>query len=84
MSQQSYSDLERSASKSTTKIGSLAKELGVDAYWLETGEGQMEPLGVGESHATYLPYEKRRILELLDALSERQRRGLLDLLNDGA
>lgn len=40
MTQQSYSDLERGVSKRSTRIGSLSHVLGVDAYWLETGNGR--------------------------------------------
>lgn len=82
MSQQSYSDLETGKSKSTVRIGSLAQVLGVDAYWLETGNGQMSR-GVAESPARYTHPEFRRILAWMDSLSDRQRKGLIDLI-DGA
>lgn len=82
MSQQSYSDLETGKSKSTVRIGSLARTLGVDAYWLETGEGEMKPTRVAESPLAYIPADRRRLLDAFDRLSEKQRKGLLDLLAD--
>ena len=82
ITQPSYSALERGVSKSTSKIGSLAHVLGVDAYWLETGEGQHRRQ-VSESGASYrIPGEQRRLLNLLNRLSARQRRALLDFLQE--
>lgn len=82
MTQPSYSALERGASLRTYKIGSLAHVLSVDAYWLETGKGEIQRRGsrVAETRAEYMPYEKRRLLELLDKLGERRRKALLELL----
>lgn len=77
MSQQSYSDLETGKSKSTVKIGSLARVLGVDAYWLETGEGEMR---VGEQRETYISPDHMRLLDWLGTLSEKQRKGLMQFL----
>ncbi|UBB25793.1 helix-turn-helix domain-containing protein [Pseudoxanthomonas japonensis] len=84
ITQPSYSALERGVSKSTSKIGSLAHVLGVDAYWLETGEGQQPRRGhVAESRADYrLAGEQRRLLKLLGRLSPRKRQALLDLLQE--
>lgn len=81
ISQQSYSDLETGKSKSTVRIGSLARMLGVDAYWLETGEGDMRPQRIGEAPVAYMPADRRRILEIVDRLNDKQRKGLLDLLS---
>ena len=81
MSQQSYSDLETGKSKRTVRIGSLARTLGVDAYWLETGEGEMRPTRVGESPLAYMPADMRKLVEALERLTEKQRRGLLDLIS---
>lgn len=83
ISQQSYSDLERGSSKSTTKIGSLAHLLGVDAYWLETGNGDMRAIAtsVGEERATYALHPDRKALyDWIDGLSDKQRKGLMQLL----
>jgi len=83
ITQPSYSALERGISKSTSKIGSLAHVFGVDAYWLETGEGQHRRGQVSESGAPYrLPGEQRRLLQLLSRLSARKRRALLDFLQE--
>ena len=90
IAQPAYSALERGRNKATTKIGSLAHLYGVDAYWLETGNGHMHPVRVGEGAAQYgtppLDHartpEERRILRAVRVLSDRQRRGLLGLLAD--
>ncbi len=83
ITQPSYSSLERGVSKRTNYIGSLAHVLGVDAYWLETGAGQMRKLGVAEQLAEYaMPTEKRRILHALDKMSVRKRKALLELLSE--
>lgn len=82
MAQPSYSALERGASLRTYKIGSLAHVLSVDAYWLETGHGEMQrhSNSVAETRAEYMPYEKRRLVDLLENLGERKRKALLELL----
>lgn len=83
ITQPSYSALERGISKSTSKIGSLAHVLDVDAYWLETGEGAQRRGHAAESRAHYrLAGEQRRLLNLLGRLSARKRQALLDLLQD--
>lgn len=82
MSQQSYSDLETGKSKGTTRIGSLARALGVDAYWLETGIGQPAPAGVRDNAAEYVSGEQRRLLSLIERLGEKKRRALLQLFED--
>lgn len=81
ITQPSYSALERGTSKSTSKIGSLAHVLGVDAYWLETGEGTRRG-NVAESRGVYRLAGDRRLLRLLDGLDARKRKALLDLLQD--
>lgn len=43
MSQSALSELESGASKTTGKLAAIAKECGVNAYWLETGKGSMIP-----------------------------------------
>lgn len=83
MSQQSYSDLERGESKSTSKIGSLARALKVDAFWLETGEGPRLPDRIGEDPAFYLPEDKRQLMDAYDALSAQRKRALLVLISEG-
>ena len=81
ITQPSYSALERDISKSTSKIGSLARLLGVDAYWLETGEGAMRRSGLSEALTDYaLPPETRRILHSLGKMTERKRKALLELI----
>lgn len=81
ITQPSYSALERGTSKRTSKIGSLAHVLGVDAYWLETGEGSRRA-GVAETRGPYRVAGDRRLLRLLDGLDARKRKALLDLLQD--
>lgn len=81
MSQQSYSDLETGKSKSTSKIGSLAHVLGVNALWLETGEGQRSQDRVGEIRAQYLPEDARRLLDWFNTLSPKRRRAVMELLS---
>lgn len=83
ITQPSYSALERDISKSTSKIGSLARLLGVDAYWLETGEGPMRRSGLSEALTDYaLPAETRRIIHALGKMTDRKRKALLELIND--
>lgn len=82
MSQQSYSDLETGQSKRTTRVGSLAHTLGVNALWLETGNGPMFPGRVAEDAELYLPLEKRRLLDLFDRLGSDAKKGLMALLED--
>jgi len=43
ISQPALSDLENGISKSSTYLPTIAKELGVSAYWLETGKGPKTP-----------------------------------------
>lgn len=81
ITQPSYSALERGVSQSTSKIGSLAKLFGVDAYWLETGIGEMHSGSVSESNYDYLPRDKRRLMELIDGLNSKQRKALLELMS---
>lgn len=95
MAQPSYSALERGNSKTTSKIGSFAHLFGVDAYWLETGQGEMRPAntGVREDRKAYYPEpppidqartpEERKLLRLFRTLTDKQRRGLLALLGKG-
>lgn len=80
MSQQSYSDLERGKSKGTTRIGSLAHVLGVDAYWLETGIERAEGHQVAEVRPEYLSPDLAKLIELLSAMAERKRKALLQFL----
>lgn len=80
MSQQSYSDLERGKSKGTTRIGSLAHVLGVDAYWLETGIERAEGRQVAEVRPEYLSPDLAKLLELFNAMAERKRKALLQFL----
>lgn len=47
MTQSSLSELETGESAGTTNVATLARHLGVNAYWLETGKG--EPRGNGGS-----------------------------------
>lgn len=83
IAQPSYSELERGLSKRTTKIGSLAQTLGVDAYWLETGKGAMKPTtGVADSRAEYMTADRRRLLEIIDDMTDRRRKALLQLLDN--
>lgn len=81
MTQQSYSDLERGSSRRTTRIGSLAHALRVDAYWLETGLGAPEP-GVGEESAFYqaATAEDKALMGFVLELPEEKKRALLALL----
>ena len=92
IAQPSYSALERGVNKATTKIGSLANLFSVDAYWLETGQGQMDRPRVGEDRLGYpvLPPreqartpEERRILRIFRAFNDQQRRGLLAVFEKG-
>lgn len=80
MSQQSYSDLETGKSKGTTKIGSLAHVLAVNALWLETGEGPKTAGRISETPALYLPEDSRRLLDWFNALPPRKKRAVLELL----
>ena len=80
ISQQSYSALETGKSKATVKIGSLARVLGVDAYWLETGEGTAKPSRVGESSPPYMPPDRRLLLEWFDELGDLKRRAFIALI----
>jgi len=94
IAQPSYSALERGRAKATTKIGSLAQLYRVDAYWLETGRGEMRPAsGIREERKAFYPEppsidqartsEERKLLRLFRALTDAQRRGLLALLGKG-
>lgn len=80
MTQPSYSALERGVSKTTHKIGSLARLLGVDAYWLETGEG---PMRVGEEEPPpYLSPARMRALQIVGFWSEERVAAFLELFGD--
>lgn len=81
MTQPSYSALERGESKRTTKIGSFARLFRVDAYWLETGEGEMR-CGVAEQRGEYPSGDYLRIVDAVMKLNPRRRRIVLALLND--
>lgn len=43
MTQSSYSELETGKSQASTLLPKMADILGVDALWLQTGEGEMQP-----------------------------------------
>lgn len=95
MAQPSYSALETGKSLKTTKVGSLARLYRVDAYWLETGYGEMrQSRGIGEEPPPLYLYtaapmdeakspDERRLLRAYRALTEAQRKGLLALLGKG-
>lgn len=82
MTQQSYSDLERGVSQRTTRIGSLAHALWVDAYWLETGAGSSDQ-GVAEAPAAYVATSgtDRALIDAALALSDDKKLALLTLLS---
>jgi len=91
MSQPSYSALETGKSKATTKIGSLAHVLQVDAYWLETGQGEMEagakraadgdsPAYAGAASSTALSAEEAVLLKVYRAADRARRKALVTLL----
>lgn len=83
IAQPSYSELERGVSLSTTKIGSLAHVLNVDAYWLETGNGSFERT-VREGRAAYpsLAEDEYRVLALYKGLPARKRKALIELISE--
>lgn len=85
LSQPSYSALETGKSKATTKIGSLAHVLGVDAYWLETGQGGAERFVVREPSAQYgspPSSEEAQLIDWYRGLSTAKRRAVRTLLQD--
>lgn len=43
MGRSSLAELESGDTKSTGKLATIARECGVNAYWLETGKGSMSP-----------------------------------------
>lgn len=67
----------------------LARRTGMGFEYLATGRGEVvfaAPItGVGEESPVYpgLSEQQRRLLERFDALTQRQRAGLLDLIGDG-
>ena len=73
LTQQGYSELERGIAKSTTHIGTLAYALGVNAYWLETGLGEMDS-------ANDFSSEERKVIEVLRNMGKTQRKGLLTVI----
>ncbi|WP_175927452.1 helix-turn-helix domain-containing protein [Burkholderia cepacia] len=73
LSQQGYSELERGVAKTTTRIGTLAYVLGVDAYWLETGLGQADG-------ANDFTGEERKVIEILRNMAPVQRKGLMTVI----
>jgi len=81
ITQQSYSDLERGISKRTTRIGSLAHALGVDAYWLETGVG-LPVSRVAEDPPGYATNSDadRTLVQMISALANEKKSALLTLL----
>lgn len=83
MTQQSYSDLERGISKRTTRIGSLAHALGVDAYWLETGSGVPRALArVADDAGGYVVQsaEDQSLIQIILGLAKEKRAALHALL----
>lgn len=89
MAQPSYSALETGKSQSTSKIGSLARLYGVDAYWLETGHGDKRPQRVGEPQLQWpMPPprdqartpEESRLLRLARKLDDKRRKALIMFL----
>ena len=83
MTQQSYSDLERGISKRTTRIGSLAHALRVDAYWLETGTGDsLMPARVADDTGDYVVshVDDQGLVKIVLGLAKDKRAALLALL----
>ena len=88
MTQPSYSALETGKSRTTVKIGSLSHLFGVDAYWLETGDGDMRLRTAdeaGEYHASAdLPRTatERLLLHEFRRLDKARQQALLILIAD--
>lgn len=91
ISQPSYSALETGKSKATTKIGSLAHVLQVDAFWLETGLGEMQagdnrqsdtdaPMYAGAASRVALSAEETALLQAYRAADRSRRKALMTLL----
>lgn len=92
ISQPSYSALETGKSKATTKIGSLAHVLQVDAYWLETGQGEMDagsaraadgdaPDYAGAASRAALSAEETVLLQTFRAADRARRKAIVTLLS---
>ncbi len=85
ISQQSYSDLETGKSKSTVKIGSLSRVLGVDAYWLETGAAASQNSSSVREMAPpeYIAPDKRTLLAWYEQLDEAKRKAFIAFISAG-
>jgi transcriptional regulator with XRE-family HTH domain len=70
LSQASVSGLESGESKGSTCTARLAHTLGVNALWLETGEG---PRDIESNKQPTMTLEDRTILEMLQYLTSKQR-----------
>ncbi|WP_053982252.1 helix-turn-helix domain-containing protein [Marinagarivorans algicola] len=73
MSAPSYSDLERGEAKKTKYLAELANLLGVNAYWLATGEGSPDK----EQTSDVI----NEVIETLNTFNEEEQKEALALVN---